>query len=314
MSLIKCPVCEKEISDKAIKCVHCGETLDKKGVYCIECGNLIKNNVEECPECGCPITLNNDNFENISEEIFCPNCHSKDIKIQIVAQKEKRGCLAICLYILLAITIVGIPIVILILLARGNKTSNYKYWICQKCGNTFVPNQYNKTNNVSAIILIIIIAILILVFGISNDGLSGSSINYPYVVENNEMVQKDFYNIEEEIFCSNESLKINKVSYKKTVSHYAPSKGNIFVELNVSLVNSDSYDSIFYLSDFDLVTEKGEIISPSVPISNSDLEKNVVISGGVYNGIVRFEIPKSDKEYVIRYGCDTENINIKIIR
>lgn len=314
MSLIKCPVCEKEISDKAIKCVHCGETLDKKGVYCIECGNLIKNNVEECPKCGCPITLNNDNFENISEEIFCPNCHSKDIKIQIVSQKEKRGCLAICLYILLAITIVGIPIVILILLARGNKTSNYKYWICQKCGNTFVPNQYNKTNNVSAIILIIIIAILILVFGISNDGLSGSSINYPYVVENNEMVQKDFYNIEEEIFCSNESLKINKVSYKKTVSHYAPSKGNIFVELNVSLVNSDSYDSIFYLSDFDLVTEKGEIISPSVPISNSDLEKNVVISGGVYNGIVRFEIPKSDKEYVIRYGCDTENINIKIIR
>ena len=281
-------------------------------IKCSECGKEFSDKAKACPNCACPVDLD-DKVEN-NNEIVCPNCHSNDIKVQIVSQREKRGCISVLFYVLLALTIIGIPIVIVILLARGNKTSNYKYWICQKCGNTFVPNQFNKSNNVFFIIIVIIIAILILSFAISNDGLSSSAIKYPYVMENDEIVNKEFYNIEEEIFCSNESLKINKVNYKKTVSHYAPAKGNVFVEFNVSLVNSSTSDSNFYLSDFDLVTEKGEIIAPSVPVSNSDLEKNLVISGGEYNGIVRFEIPKNDKEYILRYSCDSENINIKIVR
>ena len=314
MALINCPNCENEVSDKAKRCVHCGEALKKESVYCIECGKEIKNNAQECSACGCPVHLDIDNNIEETENVICPNCHSNDIKIQLIAQKEKRGCLSICFYIILALSIIGIPIVLLILLARGNKTINYKYWVCQKCGNTFVPSQFNKNNKPVNAIIIFLFIVLILFGILSNDGISSSSVNYPYVLENNEMVQKDFYSVQEEVFCSNESLIINKVNYKKNISHYAPAKGNIFVELNVSLINKNSYDSRFYLSDFNLVTEKGEVISPSVPIANSDLEKNLVVPGGELNGIVRFEIPKNDKEYTIRYSCDSEEIKIRITR
>lgn len=55
MSLIKCPECGKEVSDKAIVCIHCGFPLQKaleeeaaKILYCPYCG---KENTVECRFC-----------------------------------------------------------------------------------------------------------------------------------------------------------------------------------------------------------------------------------------------------------------------
>lgn len=55
--LIKCPECNKEISDKAEMCPNCGYKLPKpepiiNGVYCpscLDCG--IKTKIEFCPYC-----------------------------------------------------------------------------------------------------------------------------------------------------------------------------------------------------------------------------------------------------------------------
>lgn len=62
MSLIKCPECHKEISDKAKTCPHCGYPLEQYG-----------NNVET--------TQNEEDYNAIKQELMkrnCPRCGSCD--------------------------------------------------------------------------------------------------------------------------------------------------------------------------------------------------------------------------------------------
>lgn len=56
MALIICPVCGKEISDKAAKCPQCGRIFrseDSPKKYCAECGLELREKDESCPRCGC---------------------------------------------------------------------------------------------------------------------------------------------------------------------------------------------------------------------------------------------------------------------
>lgn len=280
-------------------------------IKCSECGKEFSDKAKACPNCACPVDLD-DKVEN-NNEIVCPNCHSNDIKVQIVSQREKRGCISVLFYVLLALTIIGIPIVIVILLARGNKTSNYKYWVCQKCGNTFVPG-VSKKQTIWATILCIFIACFVFAAFKSGEGIESSDIKYPYIVLEDEMVYKEQFDIKEEIYCPNETFKIDKVSYKSKVGNYVPDKGHVFVEIQVSLSNKTSNESTFYLSDFKLVTSNGEIINPLVPVNSNDLNGNKVISGGKYTGVVRFSIPKTQKEYEIRYDCGKDLIKVNITK
>lgn len=62
MTLIKCPECSKEISDRATKCINCGhafveeEQPQEESQKCTECGGTIfDDSAIECPYCGCPI-------------------------------------------------------------------------------------------------------------------------------------------------------------------------------------------------------------------------------------------------------------------
>lgn len=64
MSLIRCPECNKEISDKAKMCPHCGYELPKhkimhQGIY--------------CPGCLESTVVHDDE----DEEKICPSCHIK---------------------------------------------------------------------------------------------------------------------------------------------------------------------------------------------------------------------------------------------
>ena len=63
----------------------------------------------------------------------CPNCGSNHVTVQAVAEQKKRGCLAACLWILLAICTCGLILLIPLLTRKGSKTKTYA--VCQDCGH-----------------------------------------------------------------------------------------------------------------------------------------------------------------------------------
>lgn len=78
MSLIKCPECGKEISDKASACIHCGYPLgsNTSDIYnrkekgepfsiCCKCRKKVSTRSEKCPHCGCVLVKKWYNDANI---------------------------------------------------------------------------------------------------------------------------------------------------------------------------------------------------------------------------------------------------------
>lgn len=62
----------------------------------------------------------------------CKKCGCSDIQYQTVSESRGTGCLTICLYILLACTVLGLLIVIPLMLRK--KTNTVTYAVCQSCG------------------------------------------------------------------------------------------------------------------------------------------------------------------------------------
>ena len=85
MSIIECPNCKKEISDKSEKCIHCGYVLKEKKKFCAECGTKLEYDAEVCSNCGCPV-VNEDNKELEQVQVINPKQNkssSKMIKVII---------------------------------------------------------------------------------------------------------------------------------------------------------------------------------------------------------------------------------------
>ncbi|MGN0181508.1 MAG: zinc ribbon domain-containing protein [Candidatus Ornithomonoglobus sp.] len=80
MALIKCPICGKDISDKAISCPHCGNDLSNQNKntiktdvkICTECGAEVAVGDEICKKCGCPVEQM-DNGSNETKTADVPN-------------------------------------------------------------------------------------------------------------------------------------------------------------------------------------------------------------------------------------------------
>lgn len=104
MSMINCPECGKEISDKAKKCVHCGKILiEDKTVtkVCSDCGKENPIDATECVYCGCP-------FEKETTV-------EKSVQT-IIAEKPKKSLKKIIIPIVVAVSVVAIG-----LFGYGNK-------------------------------------------------------------------------------------------------------------------------------------------------------------------------------------------------
>ena len=65
--------------------------------------------------------------------MVCKKCGGSDIQYQTVSESRGTGCLIICLYILLACTVLGLLIVIPLMLRK--KTNTVTYTVCQNCGH-----------------------------------------------------------------------------------------------------------------------------------------------------------------------------------
>ena len=299
MALIKCPECGKEISDKAKACPKCGCPIEKEE----------KDNKKESQGVE---TTNNENHANHTHDdkkIRCTYCGSDNVQVQIVAQNKNAGCLTVFLYILLALTIVGIPIMIIILLVKGKKTVNQKFYVCQNCGKTFSPGTTGGNKNVSAgqvigIIIAILFGIAIL-SGIVNS--FGGSSNSSYVIENGENVTKEKYKLNDEIYCMGEVITVKSVNYSSKIDNkWTPDAGEKFIEINVVLKNAmESSNKTFYVSDFKLVTASGTILDPKDASEAKGALKSSteVTPGGTASGKIVFSIPKNDTTSTLRYSC-----------
>ncbi len=100
------------------------------------------------------------NEKESDKKIICPHCGSDNIQVQIVSETKRRGCLTILVYVFLALTVIGIPIMILYLLLRGKKTVNHKYYVCQNCGKSFNPLLTNSNNKKASIVGFLAVVIL----------------------------------------------------------------------------------------------------------------------------------------------------------
>lgn len=71
--------------------------------------------------------------EGDGEVAKCSRCGSDDIQYQTVTESRKTGFWTIVFYIALAITLIGLLVVIPLALRR--KTETVTYAVCQNCGN-----------------------------------------------------------------------------------------------------------------------------------------------------------------------------------
>lgn len=66
--------------------------------------------------------------------LVCPKCGSRNVSVQVVENQKKRGCFASLMWILLAVTIVGLILLLIPALSRkGSKTLTFA--VCQNCGH-----------------------------------------------------------------------------------------------------------------------------------------------------------------------------------
>lgn len=65
--------------------------------------------------------------------MYCPKC-GKEMRVQLVAEKKKRGFIATCLWLFACFCTCFL--ILLIPALRGSKTKTRKYFVCDNCGNS----------------------------------------------------------------------------------------------------------------------------------------------------------------------------------
>ena len=140
--IIKCPECGREISDKAASCPGCGCPRD---VWAGETKGerIVPSRAGPTPACG---TVRNDMAVREAGPYGgsgrsgrkCPKCGGH-MTVQAVSESRKGGCGMVLLYILLALTVIGI--LVIIPLALRKKTVTRTYAVCQLCGNKILLSE-----------------------------------------------------------------------------------------------------------------------------------------------------------------------------
>lgn len=103
-------------------------------MYCRNCGKQIEDGVVFCCSCGSrqDVPAQGQQFKK-SLGKRCPKCGQHSVQYQTVTESKKTGCFTVIFYMLLALTILGLLVVIPLMLRK--KTNTVTYAICQNCGH-----------------------------------------------------------------------------------------------------------------------------------------------------------------------------------
>ncbi len=123
MSLIKCPECGCEISDKSSTCVNCGFPIQQEIA-----------NVKVCPECGSTV----DNATDI-----CTYC-GYDLKFSDGKDKTKKNVRIFIFALLLVLSLIFF--IFAFCQTHNKKYSFYKYHY-NECMDGYLESEYNKYNS-----------------------------------------------------------------------------------------------------------------------------------------------------------------------
>ena len=162
-----CLHCGRSLASDSCFCSGCGRKVSVQRSsanltpsYCTKCGAVIPVGTKFCHKCGkvCeppdlspkihtqllpasqPVAPSNVYAPNQSSRHICPWCHSNNITYQVINESKPMGCFTFLFYILLAITILGLLIVIPLMLRK--KTETHTYAICQSCGRRWRIKKY----------------------------------------------------------------------------------------------------------------------------------------------------------------------------
>lgn len=276
--------------------------------FCDSCGVKLENNQNFCPNCGKKLKENNINEREREKEvkIKCPKCGSENVNVQIVSHNKNTGCLTILLYIILALTIIGIPIMIIILLSKGKKSVNKKYYVCQNCGHTFnsfnqlIAKDNNAGKNITAISSIIIIIFCVIVaVAIST-------------MDDSDLQKNVSKNIGEELICNKYKVVINSFNLKtgSIDSFQEVPSGTEWIGIIVTATNTSEEDVSINSSNFKIVNSNGEILNYDV-ISykvwgNYDTLGGKLAPGGTKTGYVSFSNTNTDNSNLtLNFKCGT---------
>lgn len=114
----------KEPSIETISCPHCGCQNSKLSQICYYCGGDLKASPSSVPA------------DRGARK--CSKCGG-DMTVQVVTEQKKTGCFTVLFYIILALTVIGLLIVIP--LALRKKTETVTYAVCQVCGRKVELNR-----------------------------------------------------------------------------------------------------------------------------------------------------------------------------
>ena len=111
--------------------------------FCENCGQPLNDGIRFCGNCGAPVpapapaqspaaaALARTAPAPAKKTFTCPKCGGT-MTVQTVVEDNPAGCGLILFYILLAVTILGLFILVPMLLRK--KTETVTYAVCQSCG------------------------------------------------------------------------------------------------------------------------------------------------------------------------------------
>lgn len=118
-----CPLPPETVQKEVVRCALCGEIKRVPGERCVNCGSFGEKSGLETVSVPRP-------GSNVITK--CPQCGGV-MNVQVINEEQGAGCGTMLLYAILALTVVGILIVIPLAM-RKKETIARSYAVCQNCG------------------------------------------------------------------------------------------------------------------------------------------------------------------------------------